>query len=237
MAGLEMTGHRKSWKIGLASLVVLGIPGATFAVSTDPSPVETDTTRRSDGSSVSAIWDQPATPATVVEVRPPDPPPARPEQTQSENPLWGIPLATLSNTRERPIFSVSRRPPPPPVTASVPVMAAPPAPPKPPRIERPPLALVGTILGEGESYGIFVDQASNTPLRLKIGEDYQGWMLRSVQAGEVILMRDQQMITLALPQPGSVAAEPTQQQAAIGARAAEETGAPPEPPQPRSRQR
>src|SRR5438045_3679915 len=32
---------------------------------------------------------------------------------QSGNPLWTIPLASLTATRERPIFTPSRRPPPP----------------------------------------------------------------------------------------------------------------------------
>src|SRR5438874_1270933 len=45
------------------------------------------------------------------------------------NPLWGIPIRSLDATRERPIFSASRRPPMPPVVAQR-VAAAPP-PPKP----------------------------------------------------------------------------------------------------------
>ncbi|MBV9562651.1 MAG: general secretion pathway protein GspN [Bradyrhizobium sp.] len=221
-----------------ALLVLLGIPGSTFALPTDSSAVDTDAARRPESPSVSAIWDQPATPATVVEVRPPEPTPVASEQTRSENPLWAIPLATLSNTRDRPIFSASRRPPPPPVTASVPAVTTPSAAPKPARTEPPPIALTGTILGQDESYGIFVDPASKTPLRLKIGEDYQGWKLRSVQAGEVTLVRDQQTVILTLPPPGSAAAEPARPQIeAVGARAAEASGGPPEPPQPRSRQR
>jgi general secretion pathway protein N len=238
MAGREMTEHRRKWKMGPALLVLLGIPGSTFALPSDTFAIDTDTARRPESPSVSAIWDEPATPATVVEVRPPEPPRVASEQTRSENPLWAIPFATLSNTRDRPIFSASRRPPPPPVTASVPTVATPPAPPKPPRIEQPPIALTGTILGKDESYGVFVDQASKTPLRLKIGEDYQGWKLISVQAGEVTLVRDQQTVILSLPPPGSAAAEPTRPQIeAVGARAAEASGGPPEPPQPRSRQR
>src|SRR6201995_4331257 len=44
-------------------------------------------------------------------------PPAEPERPLSANPLWAIPLTKLSGTRDRPIFSPSRRPPPPVVAA------------------------------------------------------------------------------------------------------------------------
>jgi hypothetical protein len=140
-----------------------------------------------------------------VEVKPPqppEPPPTAPERTSSANPLWAIPLATLSNARERPIFSSSRRPPPAAVV-SVPVASAPPPPPKPPRAERPQLSLVGTIAGGDESFGIFIDQTTKAALRLKIGDDYQGWRLRSVQGRDVTLERDQQTAILSLPQPGT----------------------------------
>ena len=83
---------------------------------------------------------------------PPTPPvlgqPVAP-QAQNGNPLWGVPLRTLSATRERPIFSPSRRPPP----EAVAVAPAAPVPqaPRPAVAERPSLALVGTIVGEGEA--------------------------------------------------------------------------------------
>src|ERR1700704_3128577 len=47
------------------------------------------------------------------------------------NPLWGIPISALDATRERPVFSASRRPPMPPVVAER--VVAPPPPPKPSR--------------------------------------------------------------------------------------------------------
>jgi general secretion pathway protein N len=85
------------------------------------------------------------------------------------------------------------------------VAKAPPPPPK-PRAERPQLSLVGTIAGGDESFGIFIDQTTKAALRLKIGDDYQGWRLRSVQGREVTLERDQQTAILSLPQPGTGAA-------------------------------
>ena len=62
------------------------------------------------------------------------------------NPLWAIPLNALTATRDRPLFSASRRPPPLAVGTVAPPPSRPaPAAPAPP--ERPPLTLMGTIIG------------------------------------------------------------------------------------------
>jgi general secretion pathway protein N len=179
----------------------LAAPAVTLALPTDaPDP---EPQRRADAPSISSVWESPTAPAPVIIVRPPElqQPPA-PERTLSPNPLWEIPLARLSTTRERPIFSPSRRPPPP-VVAAAPPVQPPPPPPKPPRVERPQLSLVGTVAGEEESFGIFVDQTNKATVRLKIGEDHQGWRLRAVQGREATLERDQQTTILSLPQPGA----------------------------------
>jgi general secretion pathway protein N len=183
----------------------LGAPAATLALPTDAPDL--NATRRADSPSMSSVWDQPATPAPVVIVRPQEAQAAAPERTLSPNPLWEIPLSSLSTTRERPIFSPSRRPPPP-VVAAAPPAPAPPPPPKPPRVERPQLSLVGTVGGGEESFAIFVDLTTKAALRLKIGEDYQGWKLRAVQGREVTLERDQQTTILSLPQPGTAVQGP-----------------------------
>ena len=139
-------------------------------------------------------------PAVVQVTAPPPPPAPAAERTLSANPLWAMPLAQFPATRERPIFSPSRRPPPPavaPVTAPK-VVAVP----KPKEPERPQLSLVGTIAGDEEGFGIFLDQANKTVIRLKVGEEFQGWKLRSVQGRETALEKDQQVVRLVLPQPG-----------------------------------
>jgi general secretion pathway protein N len=189
----------------------LGVPASTSALPAGTPEIDPDAPRRADAISASSLWDSPAAPSPMV-VKPAEQPPTAPERTPSANPLWAIPLATLSNTRERPIFSSSRRPPPPAV-ASVPVAKAPPPPPKAPLVERPQLSLVGTIAGGDQSFGIFVDQITKAALRLKIGEDYQGWRLRSVQGREVTLERDQQTTILSLPQPDTGAGRQARVQA------------------------
>jgi len=66
--------------------------------------------------------------------------------------------------------------------------------------------LVGTISHDNERFGIFLNQSTATALRLKVGEDFQGWILREVQAREATLEKDRQTVVLALPQPGATQA-------------------------------
>jgi hypothetical protein len=123
--------------------------------------------------------------------------PGRPaEPARPGNPLWAIPLKDLSATLERPIFSPSRRPPPP-VLATPPYVPPPPPPPAPP--PSPQLTLIGTVVNTHEGFGIFFDQATSTIVRLRTGEAYNGWTLRSVQGREATLQRDSETTVLALP--------------------------------------
>jgi len=191
--------------------LVLAAFGAasTSAQPTDMSDIDAGTPRRTDAPFASP---PPASAPAPVAVKPRDAPVATPERTPSVNPLWAIPLATLSTTRERPIFSSSRRPPPPAVVPA-PEVKAPPPPPKSPPAERPQLSLVGTVAGSDQSFGIFLDLAARTALRLKVGEDFQGWKLRSVQGREATFERDQQTTILSLPQPDAGADEQLRRQA------------------------
>jgi general secretion pathway protein N len=67
--------------------------------------------------------------------------------------------------------------------------------------EKPQLSLVGTILGEnGERIGLFVNPADRNALRLKLGEDHKGWVLRTVRPRQVVLKKGQQSAVLELPQ-------------------------------------
>jgi general secretion pathway protein N len=129
--------------------------------------------------------------------------PSRPitrDRPVSANPLWAVPLSALSATRERPIFSPSRRPPAPPAVA---VVSAPaPPPPKPVEPDRPLFTLVGTIVGGHGGIGVFLDQARNV-VRLKTGQDHDGWTLRAVHGREATFDKDQRTATLSLPAPGT----------------------------------
>jgi general secretion pathway protein N len=123
------------------------------------------------------------------------------------NPLWAIPLKDLTATRERPIFSPSRRPPTPAVIAApaAPVVA----PPRPAEPSRPQLTLVGTIIGTQRGFGIFQDQGGNKALRLQTGEVHEGWVLREVHARATVFQKNDVKVTLELPAQTSGASDAT----------------------------
>jgi hypothetical protein len=171
-----------------------GVPALTF----DATGELPDDTRPVGPPAASEGSEKPAAPAQAVGAALA---PIEARARSANNPLWAIPLAALSGTRERPIFSSSRRPPAPAVALAPvkPVAVAP----KPKDPERPKLSLVGTIASGHERFGIFLDQSTKAALRLKIGDDYQGWTLRLVQGREATLEKDQQAVILALPEPGA----------------------------------
>ena len=136
-----------------------------------------------------------------VDVTPTAAPRAERPADPTGNPLWAIPLSSLTATRERPIFLPSRRPPAPAV-AGTPVVVAPPPPP-PAQAEEPPLSLVGAIAGDAEGFAVFLDQATNNVVRLRTGQDHQGWVLRTVKGREVTLEKNQRSVTMALPPPNA----------------------------------
>src|SRR5215470_10602723 len=129
------------------------------------------------------------------------PPPKVTGDRPRGNPLWAIPLRTLTTTRERPIFSPSRQPPPRPAIAA-PYVPPPPVS-KPAEPERPQITLVGTVSGEQDAFGIFLDPTTNKIVRLRLGDDHKGWILRQVRGREVMLQKDRKTAFLALPPPGS----------------------------------
>ena len=120
------------------------------------------------------------------------------------NPLWGIPIDSLSATRERPIFSASRRPPAPP--APIMPIAEPPSSP-PPAPEQPPFTLAGTTIGKPQNVALIVDQSTKRVILLHVGEAASGWYLRSVDSRTMKLEKNSQFVTLSLPPPGAVPAE------------------------------
>jgi hypothetical protein len=108
------------------------------------------------------------------------------------NPLWAIPLTSLTATIERPIFSPTRRRPP---------VAVKPAPTQLASALQPLLALIGAIAGESDGLAIFLDGTTKGVIRLKPGESHAGWTLQEVKAREAILQKEQNTAILALPNP------------------------------------
>ena len=86
-------------------------------------------------------------------------------------------------------------------TYVAPVAVRPPA--KPPELEHPAVSLVGTVIGTDAHIGVFLETATKNVVRLRVGEDHQGWVLRLITAGEVTLVKDSgQAVVLNLPPPG-----------------------------------
>jgi general secretion pathway protein N len=127
-------------------------------------------------------------------------------RARAGNPLWTVPLSTLSATRDRPLFSASRRPP----IVALPVAAPPPqkqealAPPPP---ERPLLTLVGTIVSPKASVAML--QGSNTEAisRLRVGQENDGWQVRGIGLRSIVVEKGPQSIELDLPRPNGAPAE------------------------------
>jgi hypothetical protein len=184
-------------------ILVLVLPlcaSASAATGVSDSAIDDQADGAKPSASVPATWSEPTT--TVVEVTIPPSTPGAPavERPLSANPLWGMPVKQFNVTRERPIFLPSRRPPAPPPSAVTVAKVV--APPKPKEPEQPQLSLVGTISGDDARFGIFIDQATKAVLRLKEGEDFQGWQLRSIQSREASFQKNQQTFVVALPKPG-----------------------------------
>lgn len=113
------------------------------------------------------------------------------------NPLWSIPLASLTATRERPLFSRSRRPPAPPAQPArvepTPVVINQPT--------RPLFTLLGAITGDADGIAILIDDSTKNIMRMKIGETFSGWTLRTVGKRSATFEMARQVAILVIPPP------------------------------------
>jgi general secretion pathway protein N len=198
MAGIEMN-LRRTYQL-LAAVAVLGAV-AYIAIAHTAAPPDRPVNSAAAPPSDRAGNSADAAPQRTA-ARSPDAAAERP--ASAGNPLWALPLKQLSITRERPVFSPSRRPPPP----ATPTYVAPVAvrtPPKSVEPEKPSITLLGTILGSTESIGIFFNPTTRDIVRLRVGEDHEGWALRSVKTREATLVKDRERVVLELPPPGESA--------------------------------
>ena len=113
------------------------------------------------------------------------------------NPLWGIPISSLSAMRERPLFSASRRPPVPPR----PVAETPPPPSAEP--EHPPFTLVGTAIGKTQNVAVILDQTTKNLVRLHFGEATSRWNLGSIDLRTMTVEKNNQAVALSLSATGA----------------------------------
>lgn len=133
------------------------------------------------------------------------------------NPLSAIPLSTLSATRDRPLFSASRRPPVPPVTPPPPKQEA--LPPPPP--EQPLFTLAGTIVSKKASVAILQGSNTDAVFRLRVGEENNGWRVQGISLRSIVVKKGERSVELNLPKPNGTPADLPRP-----------NGAPPDPPRP-----
>jgi hypothetical protein len=94
-------------------------------------------------------------------------------------PLATQPLDRFSATRDRPLFSPTRRPPAPPV-----IVAAPPPPPPPP----PNVALLGVVMDGEQAHAVVRAGPTEKVLRVSIGDDIGGWKVGQIEARKLVLL-------------------------------------------------
>jgi len=116
-----------------------------------------------------------------------------PPQAVGGNPLWGIPLSSLTATRSRPIFAPNRRAPPDEAPYRLQAIAP----------SQPPFVLVGAIAAETNSVAILVEEGTRAVIRLRQGESHAGWTVQSVKAREVTVKNGQRSAVIELIAPRS----------------------------------
>ena len=109
--------------------------------------------------------------------------------TSPASPLAAYPLDRLSATRERPLFSPSRRPPAPP---PAPIIAA--APPPPP----PKLILFGIVMDADEARAVVGVGTADKTRRVRIGDDIGGWKVTQIEERQLVLSLDDRSATFTL---------------------------------------
>jgi hypothetical protein len=107
------------------------------------------------------------------------------------NPMQAQSLDRLSATRDRPLFSPSRRPVPPPPPPVERVSEAPP--PLPP----PNVTLFGIVV-DGEGARAIVRSGTKKIERVQIGDDIGGWKVSQIEGRRLVLSLDDRLATFTL---------------------------------------
>jgi hypothetical protein len=109
------------------------------------------------------------------------------------NPLAARTLDGLTATRERPLFSPSRRPPPPaaPVLASFQSIEVKP-------IDPPSILLLGIITEGGQARAVLRTQSSNKVVRARLGDEVGSWIVTGIEPRRLILSHDDRAVSYAL---------------------------------------
>jgi hypothetical protein len=69
---------------------------------------------------------------------------------------------------------------------------------KSPEPKHPAVSLLGTVIGTDVQIGVFLEKATNKVVRLRLGEEHQGWVQRLIKAREVTLKDVEETLALSL---------------------------------------
>lgn len=100
-------------------------------------------------------------------------------------------LESLKATRNRPLFSPTRRPPPARIS---PITPASPGPRPPPQVD-----LTGVILGPGERAAIVVVPGGSAPRAVHLGAAIDGWRVTAIAARSIVLSHAGRSVEIRLP--------------------------------------
>lgn len=139
---------------------------------------------------VAAFLSVTAMPAMAIEPASQAEPGAQPQSTTAPvSPLAAQPMDRLSATRDRPLFSPTRRPPAPPPVVPI----APPPPPSPPNI-----ALLAVIMDGEEARAVVRTGPAAKTVRVQIGDDIDGWKVGQIEARQLVLLLDDRTATFTM---------------------------------------
>ncbi|MGD0719789.1 MAG: hypothetical protein ABR970_01915 [Roseiarcus sp.] len=136
--------------------------------------------------------------------------PLEPVGADAQNPLDTLRLEDLTATRDRPLFAPTRRPPPAsPVRVEAPTPEAPTPGEEVVALAPPPFDLIGAVVGKGKAFALLRNRATNKVVRLRPGDDAEGWRVGAIGVRSVALERDgrEESLALAAPQPVAATAE------------------------------
>jgi general secretion pathway protein N len=111
------------------------------------------------------------------------------------NPLWAVTLDQLPVTRDRPLFSPSRRPPPRPQAPRVETVAAVP----PPAARQPPsVVLLGIVTDADGTRALIRAGGADKIMPARLGDEIAGWKVSQIESRRLVLSSDDRTVSFAL---------------------------------------
>jgi len=129
---------------------------------------------------------------------------------QSGNPLWSVRVEDLSATRDRPVFSPSRRPPPVAIVNAAPPPAPPPKAAAP--VAPPTLTFFGTFESDEEVGAAIQAGASEKARIVRFGDYIDGWRVTGIDRHRLVLSLGERTAEFSVFVKEAIGAPPTVRQ-------------------------